>query len=215
LGASLSARSGNVDVTNLEVGGSARYARSRRAVLLVFLGDYGWKDGEQYSEQGLAHLRYTHGLNARLALEAFMQTDYNAARLLDARALAGGGIRVSLIERDRTGVTVGTSYMFEHEEIGVSAGATHPAETDVGRWSSYAALRWSIGKNAGVSATGYAQPNVDDFEDVRVIAEGSLEAKVWEPLSLTVTFRLRHDSDPPDGITDTDSKLSTGLAVSF
>jgi hypothetical protein len=215
LSASLSARTGNVDVTSLEAGGSARYAGSNRVVLLVFLGDYGWKDGERFSDQGLAHLRYTHGLTRRFALEAFVQGDYNGARLLDSRALAGGGVRATVIDEERAGLTVGTSYMFEHEEIDVPPGARHPAETDVWRWSSYAALRWRIGENAGASATGYAQPDVEDFEDVRVIAEGSLEARIREPVSLTVTFRIRHDSAPPDGIDDTDGKLTTGLAVSF
>lgn len=211
----LTARSGNVDATSLEFGGRAEYRRGLRTVFLAFLGDYAWQGGEQFSDQGLAHLRYVHGLTPRFALEAFLQGDYNDARLLDARAVAGAGVRVEVIAAESAAVSLGTSYMFEHEEVDVPPGDDHPRETDVSRWSNYAGVRWGIGDNAAMSVTGYVQPQLDDFEDVRVIAQGALDAKVAGPLSLALTYRLRHDSAPPRGVESTDSRLGTTLTVSF
>ncbi len=215
LSAGLSTRSGNVDITNLELGGRAEYVRGRDTFFFVFAGDYGWKDGDRFSDQGLVHVRFTRSLNDRFALESFAQTDYNGARLLDARALAGGGVRARIVDSGRVGIAVGTSYMFEHEEIDVPPGAIHPVGTDVSRWNNYVGLRWTITDNARFSLTGYAQPQFDDLDDIRVIAQSALEAALGGPVSLSVTFRIRHDSEPPDGVEDTDSKLSTGLTVSF
>jgi hypothetical protein len=211
----LSTESGNVDKTDLGINTDARYRRALKNVLLAFQGDYGWQGGEQFSDQGLLHLRYTHGLNRVFALEAFVQTDYNKARLLDARALAGGGVRVSLVESERAGVAVGASYMFEHEELDLPPGADHPEETDVDRLSSYVGLRWTINDNAALSVTGYVQPQVDEFDDVRVIASGAVETRVVDHVSLRLGYRLRHDSRPPDTVESTDTKLSAGLGIAF
>jgi hypothetical protein len=212
---SLSTRSGNVDATNLEVGGRAQLVRSRNTVFVAFAGDYGWQGGKQFSDQGLTHLRYIRGLRGRLASEVFVQGDYDKARLLDRRGLAGAGLRLELDSREGTGVSLGSSYMFEHEELDLPATARHPARTDANRWSSYAGLRWSINDHSGVSATAYVQPRFEDLGDYRVIAEGGLETRVGGAVALSVTGRLRHDSRPPDGIESTDTKLGTGLVVSF
>lgn len=212
---SLSTRSGNVDATNLELGGRVQYVHSRNTVFLAFSGDYGWQGGEQFSNQGLAHLRYVRSLTDRVAAEVFVQSDYDKSRLLDARALAGAGGRFEVARGERLGIALGTSCMFEHEKLSLPPAARHPDETDVGRWSNYAGVRWTINERSTLSTTAYAQPQIDDFGDVRVIAEGALETKVAGAVSLALTGRLRHDSRPPDGIESTDTKLGTALAVSF
>lgn len=211
----LATQSGNVDKTDLGINANTRYRRAPGTVLLAFQGDYGWQGGNQFSDQGLLHLRYTHELSRLFALEAFGQTDYDKARLLDARALVGGGVRVALVEGERTGLAVGASYMFEHEELDLPPDADHPDETDVDRLSSYVGLRWTINDNAAFSATGYAQPQIDDFEDIRVIASGGLETRVVDHVSLRLGYRLRYDSRPPDTIESTDTKLSAGLTIAY
>lgn len=214
-GVDLSDRSGNVDLTELGIDANIRFRRGPQSTLLIFKGDYGWQAGTQFSNEGLAHLRYTHGLNATLALETFAQSDYNEARLLDARWLAGAGMRASVVDSERVGLHVGTAYMYEVEDLDLPPEATHPDHTEVSRWSSYLGVRWRVGDHAALSATGYIQPRFDAFEDVRVISSGSLDTKITGALSLTLGYSVRHDSRPPDGIESTDSKLSTGLRVAF
>jgi hypothetical protein len=215
MSASLSSRSGNVDAASVTIGGRTDYVHDNRTVLVVLNGDYGWQGGRQFSDQALAHVRYVHGLNERVALEAFVQGDYNKARLLDARAVEGAGVRVVLLAGKRAGLSAGTSIMAEHEELDLPGGARHPRRTDVARWSNYAGMSWALGERSGFNVTAYAQPQVDDFADVRVIGEGTLSARVGGPVSLAVTGSLRHDSDPPDDIEKTDTKIVTGVAVSF
>jgi putative salt-induced outer membrane protein YdiY len=213
--AGLSSRTGNVDATNLDVGAFVQYHRGRGTTLLAVQGDYGWQGGEQFSNQGLAHLRYTRWLDGTFALEAFVQSDYNKARLLDARALAGAGLRAAVIDGERVGIDAGTSYMFEVEEVDVPAGAEHPDRTEVSRWSSYVGLRWKMSDNASLSATGYVQPQIDEFDDVRVISSGALDTKLGGAFTLTVSYSIRHDSEPPDDIESTDTQVGTQLGVSF
>lgn len=214
-GVSLTSRTGNVDATSLEIRARTQYKRDDRTVFLIFSGDYGWQGGRQYSNQGLAHLRYVHGITRLVAAEVFAQSDYDKSRLLDARALAGGGVRLRFVDEKKAGFAVGVAAMYEHEEVGVPPGATHPARTDVARLSSYLSLRRSLNDKTAVHATGYVQPQVDDFEDVRVIGTGSLETALAGHFSLTVSLRVRHDSRPPDTIKRTDTRLDTGVVVSF
>lgn len=211
----LTSRTGNVDATTLEIGARTQYKRGDRTAFLIFSGDYGWQGGHQYSDQGLAHLRYVHGITPLVAIETFLQSDYDKSRLLDARLLAGGGVRLRFVDTDHAGVAVGTSLMYEHESLGLPPGASHPDHTDVARWSSYVGLRWTVNDKTTLSATGYVQPQVDAFEDVRVISSSLLQTALAGHLSLTVSFRVRHDSRPPDTIEQTDTRLDTGFSVSF
>jgi len=215
LSVSLSSRSGNVDATTLTIGGRSDFVRGPRTLFLVVDGDYAWQGGRQFSDQGLAHLRFMQHLKGRVAAEAFVQGDYNKARLLDARSVGGAGVRVTVVSRERATFALGTAAMAEHEELGLPPGARHPRRTDAWRWSSYATLSWAFNDRSGVTATAYSQPRFDDVGDIRVIAEGALNVKVGGPVSMTLVGALRHDSDPPDGIAPTDTRIVTGFTVSF
>lgn len=213
LEANLSSQSGNVDLTALGLEARTEYRWPSDTVFLVFRGDYGWQGGRQFSNEGLAHARAIHWLSGRVAVEGFVQSDYNTARLLDARGLTGAGMRLRLIRGKVVRVTMGTSYMFEHEALDLPPGATHPDRTSVSRWNNYGGASWTPNDRTNLSATAYVQPQFDAFDDVRVLLDGSLDTRVVGAMSLAVTFRLRYDSKPPDGIEPTDTKLTTGLAV--
>jgi hypothetical protein len=55
------------------------------------------------------------------------------------------------------------------------------------------------------------QPELGDFEDVRVLANLRIATSVTDDLDLTVSFDLRYDSRPPDDISALDTNLRTGL----
>jgi hypothetical protein len=62
---------------------------------------------------------------------------------------------------------------------------------------------------------GYCQPRFDNFADVRFLSEATLSVRISRYLSLNNTFRLRYDSEPPDGIEDLDSALLLGFQGNF
>lgn len=210
--ADLSLRSGNVDVTELSGEIRTDLVRNGPHGFLLGRGGVGWKDGDRFSNSGLLHLRA--GLPARPAveLEAFAQIDYDKARRLDFRALAGAGPRVRLASGGAVTATAGTAYLREHEEYGLPPAASHPRDVTVSRWSSYLNLGVSADPVSAVWIV-YAQPRFDRFDDVRVLSEASLSVAMGRKVELRNVFRLRWDSVPPDGIEETDVALVTGISV--
>lgn len=218
LGASLSAdvtlRTGNVELVQLGLGGRVDYVRDRARAFLVSSGDLGWQGGERFSNEALAHLRgiYTP---ARLWPEAFVQVNYDKSRLLTFRFLAGGGVRIGLVSTGSVDLAWGSDYMFEREELDLPADASHPDETAVHRWSNYLSLRIAFNEQASLVLVTYAQPQLDDFGDTRVLSETRLGVDVTQAVAVVLTFRMNVDTRPPDGIEEVDTNLKAGVGLRF
>jgi len=61
----------------------------------------------------------------------------------------------------------------------------------------------------------YYQPIFNKFSDFRILSENSLAVALTELLSLSLNCRIRHDSNPPDGIKETDTKTDFGITLKF
>jgi hypothetical protein len=215
----LSVRTGNTDIT--EVTGEIRtdLVREGASGFLLGRGGFGWKDGDRFSDSALLHLRMGAPVQRSWEVESFAQIDYDKERNLDFRAIAGIGPRFVLASGDAFSLAVGTAYMREHEEYDLDdvyaaepGVAHHPRDLDVSRWSNYV----NLSARADRLKTGwivYAQPRFDRFDDVRVLSEASVSVAVSGRVDLRNLLRVRWDSEPPDGIEDTDLELTTGIAV--
>jgi putative salt-induced outer membrane protein YdiY len=211
----LATRLGNVDITTLAVDTRMDWIGGKNKSFLLARGDFGWFDGDRFSNGGLLHIRYTHFLSNIINLEGFGQIDYDKSRFLDFRGVAGMGPRISLYRQSGIKAVWGTSYMLEHERYNLPAGARHPKEETVHRWSNYLNIAASMTETLDVTWIIYSQPRFSDFADIRLLSEAKLSVRISRYLSLTNTFRLRYDSDPPDGIEDLDSALLVGLQGNF
>jgi hypothetical protein len=221
ISAAVSTRSGNVDVTTLDLEHRSDLVGDGIRTFLVARGEYGWQGGSSYSNEMLAHVRHIRGTDGRVRAETFIQTDYNLKRLLTSRVIAGAGVRIGIMggtgDTGGNGGTLwfGTAIMGEHEVYDLPPGAVHSDEETVGRWSNYLTGRLALGAHADIALTGYIQPRLDAMDDLRVLNESALTVKAAGGLSVTVTFRLRYDSDPPDGVEDMDTTLKTGITLTF
>lgn len=212
---SFSSRTGNVELTTL--GGQLRtdfIQREARSFLLA-RGDLGWKDSDRFSNEGLIHARYTRRISGKLHFEIFSQFNYDKSRLLDSRFLGGGGVRIGVIDNTQITLSVGSAGMVEYERYDLPAGASHPGEATVSRWSNYINLKAAFSGNGSLVWIIYAQPRFDRFEDVRILSEATLAAGLSATVSLSVTARIRYDRDPPDGIEDLDTIILSGLRLEF
>jgi len=211
----LEIRSGNVDIQ--EVGFANRIDHSGKAWDALFLleGGIGWEGGDRFSNEGLVHLRQIYKANERLWPELFVQADYNKKRRLDFRGLVGGGLRLQLVQRDRMLLWWGSSYMLEHEEVDVQAGDPHPDKVTVHRWSNYISAKSQFNERVQGTWTGYLQPRLNRFEDIRILTEARLGVELSRDLTLETSFRLRYDNEPPQGIESVDYLLKNGLAFRF
>jgi hypothetical protein len=212
---SVSLNRGNVDFTLVELGGRLDHSAGDAATFLVGRGDLGFQDGERFTRSGMVHLRRVQGTSGRVAMEFFGQMDHDRSRNLSLRWLVGAGPRVRIVDRDGSDVGWGVGYMFEHERLDLSPEDSHPDRTSSHRLTTYVTANVPVAEGGAASATVYAQPRVDAWGDVRVLAEARLAAELTDGLALTVTWNLRHDSRPPLDVARVDTVVKTGLAVAL
>jgi hypothetical protein len=208
-------RNGNVDLFVFGLAARLDYARARARTFFVANGDLGWQGGERFSNEALAHWRGIYRPTERVWPEAFVQINYDKSRLLEFRFLSGGGVRIGLISSESVQVAWGTGYMFEHEALDLVADADHPDYTNVHRWSNYLSARLEISPQASLVIVTYAQPQIDDFGDTRVLNDTRFGVDVTEVVSLVTTFRFNLDTRLPDGIEEVDTNLKAGMGLTF
>lgn len=209
-----SVRIGNVRHTLLEPSSRVDFVTPGLESFLVLRGDLGIEDGQRYSNAGLMHLRATRR-RGLLAPEVFAQINFDRSQRLLFRWLAGGGVRARLRNGPRASVRLGTALMYELEHLDLDSAAVHPDETRKVRWSNYVSLRAVSPAGARFIMTAYAQPDLADFADARVLVESTAAAPLVGGVALTLTAWARLDTRPPDGVKRLDAELRSGVAVTF
>lgn len=71
------------------------------------------------------------------------------------------------------------------------------------------------GPGRNVASTAYLQPRIGEPGDLRLRNESRFAVAVAGPLSLALSLRARHDSDPPDGVESLELAIDSGLRLSF
>lgn len=211
----------SVSVQHLEVfaelpveEGAAPWLRER----WLLFGNYSLKSfsDERVDNGGFGHLRWTRMWTPRVGTEVFSQLAYDEFRLLTWRLLGGGGVRIDIIHEASVGLWMGSGYMVEWERRNVPVDGPDPVEMVNHRWTNYITLRWRLIKDVLTLAnTVYIQPRWDDFSDIQVLDEASLETIITEHLSIAIGVYLRHDSDPPEGVESTDLNTQSSLIVRY
>lgn len=209
------AQTGNTDFQLLNLGGRLNYNRIGSYTFFVFSGGYGWKDGKQFSNELIAHLRNVEGLNDFLQFEAFAQFDYNKKRKLLARELIGAGLRYKILTTDDFKIRAGTSYFFEIEEYDLPELSDHGKNVNAHRFSSYATFEFQITDNTSFSSVTYFQPDIEKTDDYKLISENAFAFMISRLFSFKVKFNVRYDTVPPDGIKDIDTITKVGITFKF
>ena len=204
---------GNTDFVTGGGAANISYNTGTYAVLLLGKGLLGFSGGKRFSNEGLTHLRYTWIKPHRFHPEGFAQIDYSRPRKLKFRVLAGAGLRAQVAEGESSSIFIGTSFMWERENLDLTSGSIHLHRTSILRTSNY--VNVSIQKHAEISLTGYYQAMLSDLDDVRILATLEITSKIVGPLQHTTALNYRRDSKPPDGIKKNDLALGTSFSVRF
>ena len=212
---SFSSRTGNVDVTEIDVEGSADFKWKKMNSFIIAQGEQGWKEEEQFSNEGLLHFRQIYEFKKAWQPETFIQTDFNKKRSLLDRKLFGFGFRTTIFRNSKNSIVCGTSYMYEYEKLDVSNQSAHQSKTKHNRWNNYFALNLNINSQLQGHWTTYYQPRFDELSDMRILSEANLKVVIIKPVSVSITYNMRYDSDPPENIKDMDAKLTMGLVYVF
>ena len=196
-------------------GGAANVTFNTRkySLLLVGNGLLGFSGGKRFSNQGLAHIRFTWTKPSRFQPEGFLQLNYVRPRKLTFRALAGAGLRTVVHDSTSWSFSLGNSLMWEREHLDLLPADRHPDRTSVIRSSNYVNLQ--LRNKALITLTGYYQFMVEDPGDSRILGNLQITTEVVGPLQQTTTLRYRRDSKPPEGVKKNDLRLGTSFDLKF
>ncbi len=210
----LTAQTGNTDFVQLGVNARVYNVVGRRTTMIVGNGGLGFLGRSRFSSSGLFHYRRTYRLSAWAWPEWYAQVNYDRSQLLVWRTVVGAGARTPVTTGSWGEAGAGFSLLVEDERLDLEAEALHPDHTLAVRGSAHFSLRLVPGQVV-ITSTTYAQPRVDDPGDIRLLQEMSVASPVTDRLALTVSFDLRYDSGPPDGLAPVDARLRTGLTLSY
>lgn len=215
LGGDLTVRTGNVSFVQLGLEARLYQVTERVTTLMVADGGLGFLRSSRFASSGLGHFRQTYSYRTYLSPEWYAQINYDRSQQLTFRALTGGGARTSFASGGWGEFGAGSALMVEHERLSLPDTAFHPDRTTTLRWSNFLTLRVVPTETLVITSTTYAQPEFGDPGDIRVLENFRLATSVTEALSLTVSFSLRYDSVPPDGIAALDTTLRTGVTYTY
>lgn len=214
-GVGITVRTGNTDLQLISGKGRINYNGGTFYSFLVIGGDFGWKGSEQFSNESLVHLRYVPSLSRITQLELFGQIDYNKARKLSFRKLAGSGLRFKAYRDSSIRFSVGAGFMIENENYDLPPGSIHPSNETFVRSTNYITTEISLSENADFYSTIYYQPAVNKFSDFKILSENSVSAKISKHLDMEILFTLRNDNKSPDDTKKLDINSSFGFKYRF
>ncbi len=208
-------QTGNTDKAEGELDGRLDWKLDKVTTFFIFETEHEWVEGTRFSNKGLIHIRNVVDITPRLQTEVFGQINYDKNLLVEDRELAGAGLRYRLIDGSVGDLSIASAYMFEREKYDLPANSIHPELVNVNRWSNYLSLYLKVNSLVTFGGVVYYQPMFDNFGDTRLLNESSLNVQLTKLLSASINFKVRYDSKPPDGIKDTDTKTSFGIALRF
>ena len=211
---------GNLDLTrnqrsvfNFGLNSKVQYRRDSSVYLGIVQSGLIKASGRNFENFAFAHARWTRGVTAWLAVEAFTQLQQNRVNGIQSRALAGAGARVLLFNEPAGTGYAGLLVMGERErEVTDSI----PLHEDV-RLSAYFAGSYTpeSAEWITVANTTYFQPRVGRFSDIRISTDWRLEVALRQNLALVTTLNLVYDARPPVGLESTTYALRNGLKWVF
>lgn len=215
LSSDLIIQTGNTDFVRIGVEGRLYIVEDSTTTLLVGNGGLGFLGTSRFSSSGLFHYRRTYESVQWISPEWYAQVNYDRSRSLRFRTVVGGGIRSPVVRGDWGHVGAGTGFMFEDERLALPDTAEHPDHTTVIRSSSYGNFTVEFERGMVITSTTYLQPKVGNPKDIRILEDLVFSTPVTDRLALAVSFDLRYDSVPPDGLAALDTRLRTGLTLTY
>lgn len=210
-----SIRAGNLKRYDVSVGSRLDYKIDRNHIFLLGNVGYGESRNQSYKNRSFAHLRFMHTVSPLVTTELFGQVENDEFTLLQIRILAGIGMRIPYVKKERVAVSQGMSFMFEHEELDPARVIEHPSSITSNRWNNYVNIRLKLNDTVSFFNTGYFQPRFDDFDDFRLLLDSGLRIEFSSRFSFSTSLNLRYDSRPPDELESLDLDVRNGFRFEF
>ncbi len=170
-------------------------------------------DKGDLDNNGFQHFRYNYTIRdtGRITLEAFVQHQYNAQKILKRRIISGGGPRFSLVSTEQFSWYFAPLVMYEYERLSDDESTTsHNTRVD-----AYTNFYFAVNKTISFNHISYFQPKIDNFNDFRYSGETGLRIKILKNLALNSSFAIDYDSKPPAEISNLFYYLKNQIVIMF
>lgn len=207
---------GNTEERTTSSGIKLQYIKEQNIDFVLANYEYGESSGAKTKNKSFMHYRHIYQRRADLALEGFAQLSSNEFTRLNLRALAGGGVRLSLGEvTDKRAFLLGLGAFYEREDLDADAALGEDETSEAVRANIYVVLKFHFNDNVSLVSSTYYQPDVAQFSDFRAVEDLTLVSKLTERLALKVALDIYHDSEPLATVEKTDASIKVGLSLNF
>ena len=207
IGLSFSLTKNTKTLTNIGSNIHLQYKSKKNLYLILTNYNLLVSDNQDLINKAVIHLRHNYKLNKQLRSELFLQAQNNSISKIELRTLIGTGLRYKISKKESKKFYLGSSIMFEHEEIKDHLEPT----SNLIRWSNYFSFSIYMDNHLSWIGTTYYQPAIKNFNDFRMATQTSLTYSFSKKLAFNTKFSLNYDAIPVNGIPQTDYNLSSGI----
>lgn len=207
LSLAIGAEGGNNDTFEADLAGSIGWRGELNRLRLMSEYDFKRADGNDTSDDSMAHLRHNYRLSESWSTLAFTQWQRNPFQRLRRRVLVGAGLRWDAIRTENVRLAFGSAPMLEYETL---SGEDEDERSTV-RVSNFVDWAWTLENGTQLSARIFLQPRASDLEDVRSSGAAEIAAPLGGGFSLALTGSIEVDTDAPDDVEEVDWEIATAL----
>lgn len=199
------------EVINLKNKIHVQYKAKKHLIMFINKISFEKAADAEFVNKGVQHLRYNYRMKPKLALELFLQNQYNEISKIDFRELAGAGFRYKLSKSEKYKVYLGSLIMHEYEK------ELNDLRTTNRDWrnSSYMSFSFYFNKQISLISTTYYQPKLTDFSDFRISHQSALNITIVKNLAFNLAFNYTYDAFPVIGIPKTAYDITNGIVYKF
>ena len=167
------------------------------------------KGGDRvYSNSGLLHFQYAYRLKGPLKWENYFQSQYNHLLNQKSRVILGTGLRLKCYDNKGYKFFTGISAFIEREEM-IDANIV---KNDA-RLSNYISWYFDPKKHYFFSGVIYFQPSIQNFNDLRIMGQYSVNFHFTKRTDFKVEFTHFYDSNPLLGVVKSTFNSSFGIRM--
>lgn len=215
LKSTITIKAGNTEYTAYK--GTGRLDHNGKSFDYFLVGSFEFKKTDQRNieNQGFAHLRGMWNFARRTNWEFFLQRQYDEFIDLNARNLAGTGLKYRIFESispndssNTLEINISTGLMYEAESYDLE---TTTVDKYLWRSTNFVSFDWLIKEKLNLTGVVYYQPAFRDFQNFRIAAEAGFEFAVAKSLYFIFDMSYRFNNKPVTDVKKYDLTLENGI----
>lgn len=182
---------------------------------------YGRSDDELVALSHAASLAFDLRPESSWSPFLFVDGERNEFKRLDLRLSTGAGVKHTFLRSGFEDTSLSLAILHSYERVG--QGRTEPGIARTGlvdvehsaRWSWRAKTSHELRDGLTLGHVTFYQPLWGEMANYLLRSDTELKILLTERLALSVSYQLKRDARPPEGVEPNDRLLKTGLILDF